>query len=369
MALAGTHARARSHVQGQGIASVRHPACATSRKNPARIPRWLDAVRARWHHGPACLEGVWHEESRADGRCDRGPRHHRCRVQRQRNAGGQPVRRQPEEQRSKRAGRCTSHRRATSRPRSTRRRSTTRCRSSTSSAACCARCCRPKPFPSRTAAGELQPDLATDLPAVSDDGLTYTFTIKPGIMYAPPLQDVEITAQDFIRALERESDPKASCGRIPVLLLRDRRVRRLRCGQGRLHHGHCRRPTTTRLMVKITAAGGRPAVALRDAGDRPDPAEPGRPRGASRRGRGSHEELRAVPRRAAVRTCSRGARTWTSPCRRRTRSPSRATSRALDRPGPQPFVRSRDRRSAPGVPGSDRGDDRRRPCRPLQQGA
>ena len=63
--------------------------------------------------------------------------------------------------------------------------------------------------------GELKPDLATDLPTVSDDGLTYTFTIKPGIMYAPPLQDVEITAQDFIRALERESDPKASAGGYP----------------------------------------------------------------------------------------------------------------------------------------------------------
>ena len=76
----------------------------------------------------------------------------------------------------------------------------------------------------------LKPDLAADLPAVSDDGLTYTFTLKPGIHYAPPLQDVEVTAQDFIRALEREADPKASVGRIPVLLLRHRGVRRLRCG-------------------------------------------------------------------------------------------------------------------------------------------
>jgi peptide/nickel transport system substrate-binding protein len=72
-----------------------------------------------------------------------------------------------------------------------------------------------KPVPIEDGGGELQPDLATDLPAVSDDGLTYTFTIKPGIMYAPPLQDVEITAQDFIRALERESDPKASAGGYP----------------------------------------------------------------------------------------------------------------------------------------------------------
>ncbi len=57
---------------------------------------------------------------------------------------------------------------------------------------------------------ELHPDLATDLPEVSEDGLTYTFHIKPGLHYAPPFQDTEITAQDSITALERESDPEAS---------------------------------------------------------------------------------------------------------------------------------------------------------------
>jgi peptide/nickel transport system substrate-binding protein len=72
-----------------------------------------------------------------------------------------------------------------------------------------------KPTPIEQGGGDLQPDLATDLPTVSDDGLTYTFTIKPGIHYSPPLQDVEVTAQDFIRALEREADPKASSGGYP----------------------------------------------------------------------------------------------------------------------------------------------------------
>ena len=70
-------------------------------------------------------------------------------------------------------------------------------------------------MPVEEGGGELLPDLAADLPTVSDDGLTYTFTIKPGIMYAPPLQDVEITAQDFIRAIQREADPKASSGGYP----------------------------------------------------------------------------------------------------------------------------------------------------------
>jgi peptide/nickel transport system substrate-binding protein len=57
---------------------------------------------------------------------------------------------------------------------------------------------------------DLQPDLATALPEVSADGLTYTFKIKPGLNYAPPFEDEEITAQGFINALQRESDAKAS---------------------------------------------------------------------------------------------------------------------------------------------------------------
>lgn len=72
-----------------------------------------------------------------------------------------------------------------------------------------------KEVPAEDGGSELQPDLASALPTVSDDGLTYTFTIKPGIKYAPPLQDVQVTAQDFIRAIERESDPKASSGGYP----------------------------------------------------------------------------------------------------------------------------------------------------------
>jgi peptide/nickel transport system substrate-binding protein len=59
---------------------------------------------------------------------------------------------------------------------------------------------------------DLQPDLATDLPEVSEDGLTYTFTIREGVNFAPPYQDTPITAQSFINALEREADPKVGAG-------------------------------------------------------------------------------------------------------------------------------------------------------------
>lgn len=47
------------------------------------------------------------------------------------------------------------------------------------------------------------PDLASEPPSVSSDGMTWTFDIRPGIRYAPPLQDVEVTSGDIARALLR----------------------------------------------------------------------------------------------------------------------------------------------------------------------
>lgn len=47
------------------------------------------------------------------------------------------------------------------------------------------------------------PDLASGPPEVSSDGLTWTFHLRPGLHYAPPMQDTEITAPDFARALRR----------------------------------------------------------------------------------------------------------------------------------------------------------------------
>lgn len=47
------------------------------------------------------------------------------------------------------------------------------------------------------------PDLAVAPPEISADGLTWTFTIRRGIRYAPPLEDVEITSADFVRAIMR----------------------------------------------------------------------------------------------------------------------------------------------------------------------
>ena len=66
--------------------------------------------------------------------------------------------------------------------------------------------------PTDEGGAEIFPDLAAGEPEQSSDGLTWTYTIKPGIHYAPPKEDVEITAPDFIRALERTANPDANVG-------------------------------------------------------------------------------------------------------------------------------------------------------------
>ena len=54
----------------------------------------------------------------------------------------------------------------------------------------------------REGGAEARPDLASSW-EVSADGLTWTFRIREGLRYAPPLEDVEITAADLVRALLR----------------------------------------------------------------------------------------------------------------------------------------------------------------------
>jgi peptide/nickel transport system substrate-binding protein len=53
-----------------------------------------------------------------------------------------------------------------------------------------------------TAGNELFPDLAADKPQVSPDGLTYTFKLKQGVKFGPPLNR-EITSKDIEYAFSR----------------------------------------------------------------------------------------------------------------------------------------------------------------------
>ena len=58
-------------------------------------------------------------------------------------------------------------------------------------------------FPTDRDGTVLRPDLAASLPEVSADELTWTFHLQPGIRYAPPLDEVEVTSADFVRMLHR----------------------------------------------------------------------------------------------------------------------------------------------------------------------
>jgi peptide/nickel transport system substrate-binding protein len=72
-----------------------------------------------------------------------------------------------------------------------------------------ARCCLARTLmsymgePTRDGGAELRPDVATGPPDVSADGLTWTFHLRAGLHYAPPLQSTEITSGDFVRSLQR----------------------------------------------------------------------------------------------------------------------------------------------------------------------
>lgn len=66
--------------------------------------------------------------------------------------------------------------------------------------------------PATTGGAEPRPDLAARQPEISDDGRTWTFRIRNGVRYAPPFQNREVQAEDFIRALERLADPRTGDG-------------------------------------------------------------------------------------------------------------------------------------------------------------
>jgi peptide/nickel transport system substrate-binding protein len=69
--------------------------------------------------------------------------------------------------------------------------------------------------PGTEGGNEPLPDLAAEFPEESEDGLTWTFKIKEGLHYAPPFQDTEIVAGDFVRSIERLSSDEAAAGGYP----------------------------------------------------------------------------------------------------------------------------------------------------------
>ena len=66
-------------------------------------------------------------------------------------------------------------------------------------------------YPDEPGAGGLRlvPDAAQALPTVSNDGRSYTFTIRPGMRFSPP-SNQRVTAQTFKHTIERSLDPRMS---------------------------------------------------------------------------------------------------------------------------------------------------------------
>lgn len=69
--------------------------------------------------------------------------------------------------------------------------------------------------PTSEGGADLVPDIAAEAPQQSSDGLTWTFTLKSGVNYSPPFEDVSVTSGDIVRAIMREADPDASAGGYP----------------------------------------------------------------------------------------------------------------------------------------------------------
>ena len=79
-----------------------------------------------------------------------------------------------------------------------------------------------------TAGGELIPGLATALPKISNDGKTYTLTLRKGLKYS---DGRPVKASDFRYTIQRCD--QAQLGRQVVLHELHRRRRRVRQRQGR----------------------------------------------------------------------------------------------------------------------------------------
>ena len=179
------------------------------------------------YNNPRSARGKEEHRESAKWRAARGlPRRGRRRRRTHRGVG---LRIRIEASRS-RAGRTSSagSRRSAGRTASTRPASTSPTRSRSTAACCCGRSSATTTSPARPG-NKLVPDLATTVPKPTNGGKTYTFKLKNGIKFGPPVNR-EITSADVKYALERLARPEE---RRPVRLLlhRDQGLGRVLDGQ------------------------------------------------------------------------------------------------------------------------------------------
>jgi len=205
----------------------------------------------------------------------------------------------------------------------------------------------------------LFPDLAAEMPEISADGLTWTFTLQPGLRYAPPLDDVEITAGDFVRAMERTADPRANVGGYSFYYSVIEGFDEFADGKAGSISGIEAVDDLT-LNITVTESTG-------DLG-RNHPAEPVRPEGPARVGRRSRPELRPVHsgERAVHVRGLRGPGLLGA--RRRAGPGVRIQAWTVDRARAEPLVGPGDRSAQACVPRSHRDLDRWHLGRPRAAG-
>ena len=97
------------------------------------------------------------------------------------------------------------------------------------------------------AGAQIEPDIASAMPTVTDGGLTYTFHVRPNVMFSPPISRAGEAVR--LQVLHRAAVPDRL--RRPGLLHRHQGRRRLReDAQGR--HLRASSPTTPRARSPST---------------------------------------------------------------------------------------------------------------------
>ena len=102
------------------------------------------------------------------------------------------------------------------------------------------------------AGSTIVPDLATKVPKPTNGGKRYTFTIKSGVRWGPPVNRA-ITAQDVKYAVERMARPKNG-GAVLVLLHDHQGLGRVQQGQDEVDCRVVKTPNAKTVIFDLTAA-------------------------------------------------------------------------------------------------------------------